>query len=399
MKKRTKFWDLRKAFVAVFSLTIGILLLVNLSPSPKNVLGLQSGTRYKDIVFTDVVITKDIKYGSAIPYSKQTPKNLLLDIYQPKDDPIASRPVIVLVHGGGFVFGSKEYWSPEQADWGRKLALRGYVVIAINYRLMEQGSGFNFSMAANLLPEAIKQAREDAMAAIRWARSNAALYKIDATKIAIGGYSAGAITSDYVAYDTNDVGTSGNPGSSSLATAAFSIAGGMLDQDLVKIGAGETPLLILHGTADPLVPVRFAKQVETKLVALKIPHEAYYYQGAGHEIISEPSVFTRILNFLYVQMKLDQVPTTPPVTTTAPPTTTVPPPTTTVPPTTSTPPGTTTPPSTSPPASGTPTITHTPSDTGFADNPLLYIGGVLYTIGVVSFMGARIVGSRIGKAN
>ena len=39
-------------------------------------------------------------------------------------------------------------------------------------------------------------------------------------------------------------------------------------------------------------------------------------------------------------------------------------------------------------------IEHTPTDTGFADDALLYIGGALYVVGVVTFMGARVLGTK-----
>ncbi|MCC7303812.1 hypothetical protein IT418_00110 [bacterium] len=78
-----------------------------------------------------------------------------------------------------------------------------------------------------------------------------------------------------------------------------------------------------------------------------------------------------------------KVTSTPPATPTA--TTTVTPTTPTVT-LTATP---TTPPTRTP--TRTPSITHSPSETGFADDILLYIGGVLYVVGVIAFMGARIV--------
>lgn len=45
-----------------------------------------------------------------------------------------------------------------------------------------------------------------------------------------------------------------------------------------------------------------------------------------------------------------------------------------------------------PTTSNTPSVTHTPSETGFADEPLLYIGVILYGIGVLSFVAARYYG-------
>ncbi len=68
-------------------------------------------------------------------------------------------------------------------------------------------------------------------------------------------------------------------------------------------------------------------------------------------------------------------------------------------------------PTVTPTATPTPTVTHTPTpthtptktpthapkDTGFADNFLFYAGGLLYVIGIVVFMGARVLGTKAGK--
>jgi acetyl esterase/lipase len=377
--------------IVAFFLFIGFFVLRNVSFSAKNVLGLQSGTRYKDEVFTDVDITTDVQYGSAIPYKATSAIPLLLDMYQPRGDTIDKRPVVILVHGGGFIRGSKENWKNTHA---KNLARRGYVVLAINYRLM---TNFEYHINAPLLPIAINQAREDALAAVRWARANATTYKLDPSKVAIGGYSAGAFTAYYAAYDTDAVGTSGSPGQSSIVTAAYGIAGAILTNDLEKIEKGEPPLLIIHGLIDLIVPVSFIKAAEPKLLAHSIPYQAFYYPNTGHEVIDKPTVLPQIVNFLYTYVIQAQTTVTPPITTTIPPvTTTIPPVTTTVPPNTTTPPATS-PPSTSTPPTNTATtsITHTPSDTGFENDPLLYIGTILYAIGVISFMGARVVGTRI----
>lgn len=44
------------------------------------------------------------------------------------------------------------------------------------------------------------------------------------------------------------------------------------------------------------------------------------------------------------------------------------------------------------------TITHTPSDTGFSEEPLLYIGAILYGIGVIAFVSARYFGAARRKS-
>jgi acetyl esterase len=96
---------------------------------------------------------------------------MAIRIYRPKD---ALRAALVYFHGGGWVVGSLE-----SADAScRALANRSRcVVISIDYRLAPETK----------FPGAV----EDAYAATRWVADNAAELRIDPTKIAVGGASAG----------------------------------------------------------------------------------------------------------------------------------------------------------------------------------------------------------------
>lgn len=334
--------------------------------------------RYIDIVFSDVKVKQELNYGAST-----------LDLYQPDRDTLSKRPVIILVHGGGFVSGSKELWDGP----AKQLAKRGYVALAINYPL--SSSSNTPGTFSNSFPyEPINKAREATLAAVRWARANATTYKLDPDRIAVLGNSAGAVTALYAAYDTDIIANTSNSQFSSRISAAVSNAGGMKASDIPKIGKNDPPSLIFHGLNDGIVPVSTSKQVDAKLTELGIPHEAYYYPGVQHNVTSVPDVMPKTLDFLFKYVVNAATPTTPPVTTTVPPATTTAPPTTTVPPSTSTPSVTTTQP---PSGSGTPTITHTPSDTGFNDDPLLYIGGFLYAVGVIAFVGARVIGTKKSK--
>lgn len=96
---------------------------------------------------------------------------LQLDLYLPFGQ--APAPAVVLVHGGGWRAGVRENLAPLAIG----LAERGYAAATITYRLSEQAP----------YPAAI----HDAKAAVRWVRSNARRYGIDADHIAIGGASAG----------------------------------------------------------------------------------------------------------------------------------------------------------------------------------------------------------------
>ena len=108
----------------------------------------------------------DVAYATASPAQK-------LDIYIP-DEGDGPFPVILNIHGGGWIGGDKAFAQVTSMLEGLK---RGYAVVAINYRL----SG-----------EAIWPAQiNDCKAAIRWIRANADQYRLTPDKIAAWGGSAG----------------------------------------------------------------------------------------------------------------------------------------------------------------------------------------------------------------
>jgi acetyl esterase len=113
-------------------------------------------------------VQRDVLYGVA------NGKPLLLDAYVPPDRRDGSlRPAVVMIHGGGFRAGDKASWEPE----ARRVADKGWVAFSIAYRLDE--------------PTAFPAAVEDAQAAVRWARANAAAYGVDPARIGAVGESAG----------------------------------------------------------------------------------------------------------------------------------------------------------------------------------------------------------------
>jgi acetyl esterase len=115
---------------------------------------------------------KDVEYGHP------GEKVLLLDLHVP-DGP-GPFPAAILVHGGGFDGGSK---STNVRPLFEPLANTGFAWFSIDYRLA---------------PEArFPQAIEDVNSAIVWVKSNAAKYRVDVSKIAIIGESAGGFLVNY----------------------------------------------------------------------------------------------------------------------------------------------------------------------------------------------------------
>jgi acetyl esterase/lipase len=96
-----------------------------------------------------------------------------LDAYYNLDDEI--RPVIIWIHGGALIFGSRNWLPKEQLMTYLK---EGYVVISLDYRLAPETK----------LTSIIK----DLIDAYRWVRKEGpSLFMIDPNRIAVIGHSAG----------------------------------------------------------------------------------------------------------------------------------------------------------------------------------------------------------------
>ena len=253
--------------------------------------------RYRDAVFTSVVTTSNITFGSAVNQQGQT-VTLKLDSYVPSGDTVTKRPAIVWVHGGSFSSGDKT--SPELVDEATTFAKKGYVNVSINYRL---ASGCSAGTPTAACVTSIVDAKHDAQAAVRFLRANAAAYGVDPTRIAVAGTSAGAITALNVGFDPTDPGTSGNPGYSSAAQAAVSLSGAAI---LTTPSTGDAPSLLFHGTADPLVPYQWAVDTQAHATAAGLTSELTTWTGDGHVPYAarRDQILTETTNFLFWTLNL-----------------------------------------------------------------------------------------------
>ena len=78
--------------------------------------------------------TKDVVYGRVVrnASSERETEDLTLDIYYPRNDRADLRPLLVMLHGGGFKDGDKR--DTTVVEWCRHFASLGYVVSSVNYR-------------------------------------------------------------------------------------------------------------------------------------------------------------------------------------------------------------------------------------------------------------------------
>lgn len=146
----------------------------------------------------------NIIYGKAVDYTGDT-QTLTLDVYKPSGDTNCLRPLIILVHGGSWIGGSKN--DAGIVFMAREYAARGWVAAAINYRLGTHKTS-NFTMYAlcnNSLSSpcayicdsaevyrAIFRGMQDARGAIRYMKGRHAGDSTDPDQTYIAGESAGA---------------------------------------------------------------------------------------------------------------------------------------------------------------------------------------------------------------
>ncbi len=216
-----------------------------------------SQIRYKDSIFSSVKISKEIKFGENTNFMRIN-KNLMLDVYEPENDTLTKRPLMIWIHGGSFILGTKD--DTDIVKFCNDFAKKGFVTSSISYRL-----GL-FPFTTEEYYKAVIRAVQDLNAAIRFFRANKDNYRIDENIIIAGGTSAGAFTALHAAYmnsdeipsyvDTTDVGglegNSGNPGYSSKFNLVLNCWGAIGDTNWIQ--PGDIPIMSEHGTGDNIVP-------------------------------------------------------------------------------------------------------------------------------------------------
>src|SRR5690606_29015258 len=90
-----------------------------------------------------------------LEYDRVEGRPLSLDVFYPQGDTSKRYPGVLLIHGGGWQSGDKS----QMHTIGRALAAKGYVAVAVEYRL---------SLEAKY-PETVY----DLKSAVRWMRANA----------------------------------------------------------------------------------------------------------------------------------------------------------------------------------------------------------------------------------
>ena len=166
----------------------------------------------------------------------------LLDIYRGCDDATV-RPVLIHLHGGGFVQGNK---SREGVTLLNQLAAGGWLCVSANYRLGTAGAH----------PHPLV----DTKRVIAWVRAHAAEYGADPSRIFVLGPSAGAYLAAMAALTANE--PSLQPGFEDVDTSVNGVVSlygylgprtaGSNSSPTAQVNADAPPFLVVEGGTDTI---------------------------------------------------------------------------------------------------------------------------------------------------
>lgn len=243
-----------------------LLLLAILSVMSLSAQTYCESEQYSDIGFFDPVdidVLTNVEYGHAKTYQGNT-ISLRMDIYSPSidADTTSRRPLVVLIHGGGFLNGKKNQY----ATTASLLAQAGYIVSSIDYRLGWDNGTSPCTGSLSSLLAAEYRAMQDAHAAVRYLIENRHRYRIDTGAIFLGGSSAGSTTALQLAYYnpeeaatlSSDLGSlyeSGNEWRHTFRVKGIlNECGGIGDTSFIRNDT-PIPMIAFHGSADRIVPI------------------------------------------------------------------------------------------------------------------------------------------------
>jgi acetyl esterase/lipase len=247
-----------------------------------------------------VSVETNLSYG-------EHPQNTI-DVYAPKEPGSDRLPAVLLIHGGGWVGGSKEQMAGYVVPWLK----RGFVVANVEYRLAGVATA----------PAAV----EDVIAAARWFRDNARRWNVNKDEIVVTGYSAGG----HLALMVGLASKSARVGKSAKVAAVVNFYGITDVEDLLEgpnrrdyaaqwvpdaadraelarrvsplmhIRKDVPPVLTIHGSADEVVPYDHGVRLTKALRDAGADAELIPVPNGGHGFADDVmnNLFDRIFIWL-----------------------------------------------------------------------------------------------------
>lgn len=259
-----------------------------------------------------------VRIEDAVVFGNAGGRALRGDLFHPPEsagDSGTDQPAIVLIHGGSWSRGDRT----QLRGYGIALARRGYVCMAIEYRLSGEQK-----WPAQL---------HDAKASLRYLRTQSAELRIDPTKISVSGNSAGAHLALVLAGTPNVPeleGDSGHAGAGTQCAACVAFypptklygdhppntyAPGLFDANASEaIGRQASPIeyvhkdfpatLLLHGNRDKLVPPQASQSMYDALIGAGAAAELHMYEGMPHGFDASRAYFRQCVDVM--QLFLDR---------------------------------------------------------------------------------------------
>lgn len=227
------------------------------------------------------------------PFAAPDGVDLRFDFVRP--DTPGDLPLIVFLHGGGWISGDKEMYREEAIAF----AERGYACACPEYRLAP----------LNHFPDQI----QDVQSFVQFARGEAERLGVDPNRIYAFGNSAGGYLAAALGLWTTPIRGQGSPSPQANRVVAvcpitdltdptvtnLPIAMSFLEQymgcrhdvdpglwreasPIAQVSTQTSPMLVAHGTLDDVVPFSQSERFVDALAVAGIPHETLWLPGEGH---------------------------------------------------------------------------------------------------------------------
>lgn len=246
-----------------------------------------------------ITVTRDLCFA------RRGQTELMLDLYAPEGHTGKPLPLVVVFHGGGWFVGNRHQTvsKPMQVQ---RLVHAGYAVATVSYRLSTVAP-----FPAQL---------HDARAAVQWLAAHSDQLQLDSDRIAVWGFSAGGHLAAMLASNNTDLfressdegsaftvraavnffgpadlpswrASSGRTGIASatwMLNTLFQHSGTVPESQLEAaspvraVNANSAPMLLVHGSEDPVVPVSQSEALLRAYQQRQLPARLHIEQGAGH---------------------------------------------------------------------------------------------------------------------
>jgi len=249
------------------------------------------------------------KLFSDVPYAPGEGRQRL-DVYLPDKPPATKgRPAVLIIHGGGWTKGDKA--KGREINFASFMVEQDYVAVSINYTLTQSVGDPPDPDKKGAWPQNIY----DCKSALRWMKKNSELLGIDPQRIAVMGGSAGghlALLTGLSAKsaELNQGGHHTEQDNSVRCIIDFygvpdvrKWGGNLfinekpmekypevwaLASPVTHLAADSPPIMVVHGTADPLVKIELSDEFVEILKAKGVTHEYIVIQDAVHMFALNP---------------------------------------------------------------------------------------------------------------